>query len=380
MSTSPSNSPKGKATMRILFTTLACFVLAATAHAAAAGEELSPAGPMPADGNPSQVVATVGGQPITFGKLLAKAHSELQQQQAIYDTRRRQLDVDYARAQQSTLRAKLDALIDSRLLAMEARAQHTSGLKLLAGVGDPAVTDSEVRALYDARRVPGTPPFEQVKDKIRQGLEQQKAQQALDDYYHTLRVKYGVVDDFEPLRQQVAAVGPSRGPANAPITVVEFGDYQCPFCHHLEPTLESVLEQYSHQVRFVFRNFPLTDIHPEAMHAAEAAMCADQQGKFWPMHDAIYGDSTPLSDSSLRSLAKQVGLDSQKFEECVRSPVPAKVINADLQAGESLGVEATPTLFIDGRYINGDVPRKQLVSVIEDELKIKAERKVTASR
>lgn len=366
--------------MRIPFATLACLVLAATAHAAGAGQELSPAGPMPADGSPSQVVATVAGQPITFGKLMRKARSELQHQQDVYDTRRRQLDVDYARAQQSTLRTKLDAMIDSRLLAMEAAAQHTSELKLLAGVKDPIVTDSEVRALYDARRVPGTPPFDQVKAQIRDGLEKEKAQQALDDYYRTLRLKYAVVDDFKPLRQQVAAVGPSRGPADAPITVIEFGDYQCPFCHHFEPALESVIEQYSHQVRFVFRNFPLTEIHPEAMHAAEAAMCADQQGKFWPMHDAIYADGAPLSDSSLRALAKQVGLDSQKFENCVRSEVPVKAINADLQAGEDLGVEATPTLFIDGRYINGDVPRKQLVSVIEEELKTKAGQRVTASR
>ena len=90
--------------------------------------------------------------------------------------------------------------------------------------------------------------------------------------------------------------------------------------------------------------------------------------------------SSPLSDSSLRALAKQIGLDSQKFENCVRSQGPIEAINADMQAGENLGVEATPTLFINGRYVNGDVPRSQLVSVIEDELKIKSGRKLTASR
>lgn len=366
--------------MRIPFAVLACTVIAVTAHAAGEGPGFSPTGPMPADGSPSQVVATVGGQPITFGKLLTKAHAELQHQQDVYDVRRRQLDIDYARAQQSTLRAKLDALIGARLLALEAKARHTSELNLLAGVKDPPVTDSEVRALYDARAVAGTPPFEQVRDEIRKGLEKQKAQQALDGYYQTLRVKYGVVDNFQPLREHVAATGQSRGPGDAPVTIVEFGDYECPFCHHFEPTLESVIKQYSHQVRFVFRNFPLTQIHPHAMHAAEAAVCAEQQGKFWPMHDAIYADSAPLSDSSLRALATQVGLDSQKFEQCVRSEVTAKSINADLQAGENLGVESTPTLFVDGRYINGDVPREQLVSVIEEELKAKGGQKLAALR
>ncbi len=366
--------------MRTPFAVLACTVIAVIAHAGGARPGFSPAGPMPADGSPSRVVATVGGHPITLGKLLDAAHSELQHQQDVYDIRRRQLDIEYARAQQSTLRTKLDTLIGARLLAMESKARHTSELKLLAGVKDPSVTDSEVRALYDARAVAGTPPFEQVKKQIRDGLEKEKAQQALEDYYRTLRAKYGVVDEFGPLREQVAATGQSRGPADAPVTIVEFADYECPFCHHFEPTLESVIKQYSHQVRFVFRNFPLTQIHPHAMHAAEAAVCAQQQGKFWPMHDAIYADSAPLSDSSLRALAKEVGLDSEKFESCVRGQVPAKLIDADVKAGENLGVEATPTLFVNGRYINGDVPREQLVSVIEDELKIKAAQKMTASR
>jgi predicted DsbA family dithiol-disulfide isomerase len=366
--------------MRIPFAALACTALAVTAHAAGAGPQFSPAGPMPADGSPARVVATVGGQPITFGKLLDKAHADLQHQQDVYDVRRQQLDVDYARAQQTTLRAKLDTLIGGRLLALEARARHTSELKLLASVKTPVVTDSEVRALYDARRVPGTPPFEQVKAQIRDGLEKQQAQQALDAYYRTLRVKYDVVDDFGLLRQQVAATGQSRGPADAPITIVEFGDYECPFCHHFEPTLQSVIAQYPHQVRFVFRNFPLTEIHPHAMHAAEAAVCAEQQGKFWPMHDAIYADGAPLSDAALRALSKQVGLDSQKFETCVHSGAPVKEIDADMNSGESLGVESTPTLFIDGRYINGDVPREQLVSVINEELKIKARQKLTAAK
>lgn len=366
--------------MRTPFAVLACTLIAATAHAADAGAQFSPAAPMPADVSPSQVVATVGGQPITMAKLLDAAQSELQYQQNVYVTRRRQLDIDYARAQQSTLKDRLDALINFQLLTMEAKAQHTSALKLLANVPSPDVADAEVRALYDERKMPDTPPFEQVESSIRTGLEQQKAQQALDGYYHTLRVKYGVVDDFQPLRQQVAATGPSEGPADAPITIVEFGDYQCPFCHHFEPTLASVIRQYSHQVRFVFRNFPLTTIHPQAMLAAEAAVCAEQQDKFWPMHDAIYADTTPLSVSSLRTLAKQVGLDSPKFEACVRSKATTDAIHADMQAGNDLGVEGTPTLFVDGRYINGDVPREQLVSVIQDELKIKAEQKMTAAR
>ena len=366
--------------MRIPFAVLACTTLAVAASAAHAGQDYAPPAHMPADGSPSQVVAVIGGQPLTFGSLLDEAHADLQHQQQVYDARRQELDVDYQRAEQSTLEDKLNTLINQRLLEIEAKVRHTTPLKLLGNVNAPEVTDSELRALYDARKLPGTPPFEQVKSMMRSGLQNQKTQAALDAYYQTLRAKYGVKDFLQPLRQQVAATGPSAGPADAPVTIVEFGDYQCPFCHQFEPTLESVLTQYSHQVRFVFRNFPLTTIHPEAMHAAQAAVCAEQQGKFWAMHHAIYADDTPLSIGSLRALAKRVGLDSKKFEDCVRSGAADATINADIQAGNGLAVEGTPTLYIDGRYLNGSVPREQLVSVIQDELKRHAQQGVTAAR
>lgn len=361
-------------------TVIACIVLVATAAAAKAAPAYAPAGPMPADGSPSRVVAKIGGKPLTLSALLDEAHAQLQQQQTVYETRRRQLDVEYQRAQQSTLEDKLNTLIDRRLLELEAKARHTTPLALLGKVNVPQVTDHEVRALYEERKIPGTPPFEQVADTIRKGLADQKANQALEAYYATLKAKYGVEDYFEPLRQQVAATGPSRGPADAPVTLIEFGDYQCPFCRRLEPTLESVLGQYSHQVRFVFRNYPLTQIHPEALHAAQAAVCADRQGKFWAMHDAIYADTAPLGIPSLTALARKVGLDQKQFDACVRSQVPNQAIHADMKAGDQLDVEGTPTLFIDGRYLNGAVPRQQLVSIIQDELKRQAGRGVTASR
>ena len=365
--------------MRTILTVIACTVLAVAAQAALAAQEYSPPGPMPADGSSSHIVAEIGGKPLALGALLDEAHAQLQQQKDVYVTRRRQLDVEYERAQQSTLEDKLNTLIDRKLLELEANARHTTPLKLLAYVKVPEVTDNDVRALYEARKVPGAPPFDQVKAMLRKGLADQNANRALNDYYDTLKAKYGVEEHFEPLRQQVAAIGPSQGSGDAPVTIVEFGDYQCPYCRRLEPTLASVLKQYSHEVHFVFRNFPLTQIHPEALHAAQAAVCADEQGKFWPMHDAIYADTAPLGIPSLRALAKKVGLDQQKFDACVRSQAPNKVIRGDMQAGDELDVEGTPTLFVDGRYLNGAVPREQLVSVIQDELKRRASRGVTAS-
>ena len=359
---------------------LAVAALTLPVWAAYAGQNYALSGPMPADGSRSRVVADVHGKPITFGDVLDEAHGDLDRQQQVYESRRHQLDADYARAEQSTLEDKLNTLINRQVLTLEANAHHTTPLKLLATVKAPEVTDSEVRALYDSRKTDGTPPFEQVASMIRSGLENQNTQTALNDYYAKLRAKYGVEDLLQPLRVQVAAVGPSRGPQDARVTVVEFGDYQCPFCRKLEPTLQSVLQQYSHQVRFVFRNFPLTEIHPEALHAAQAAVCAQEQGEFWPMHDAIFADQAPLSIGSLRAIAGKVGVDSSKFESCVRSQTPNKIIHEDVEAGDELAVEGTPTLFIDGRYLNGAVSRETLVSVIEDELQRHAAQSVTAAR
>lgn len=366
-------------TMRNRFVALAFAALTLPAWAAHA-QDYVPPGRLPTDGSRSRIVGEVHAKPITFGELLDEAKDDLKHQQQIYDARRRQLDIDYERAEQSTLEDKMKTLIDRRLLSLEAKAHHTTPLKLLATVRAPEVTDSEVRALYDARKIPGTPPFEQVEAMIRSGLQTQKTQAALDSYYQTLRAKYGAQDLLQPMRQQVAATGPSRGPEDAPVTIIEFGDYQCPFCRKLEPTLQSVLKQYSRQVRFVFRNFPLTEIHPDALHAAQAAVCAEEQGKFWPMHDAIFAEQAPLSIGTLRALASQAGLDQDKFNACVRSETPNKIIHDDVQAGNDLAVDGTPTLFIDGRYLNGAVSRQTLVSVIQDELKRHATQSVTASR
>ena len=366
--------------MRIPLALLACTALAAGGAAARAGQDYAPPSDMPVNGSPSRIVAEVGGQAVTFGNLLDEAQPVLKHQQDVYDIRREELDIDYRRAEQSTLEDRLKTLIDRRLLEIEAKASHTTPLKLLAAVNAPEVSDSEVQALYDARKVPGTPPFAQVKASMRSSLQDQKTQAALEAYYKTLRAKYGVKDFLQPLRQQVAATGPSRGPADAPVTIVEFGDYECPYCHQMEPTLESVLKQFSHQTRLVFRNFPLTQIHPEAMHAAQAAVCAQKQGKFWAMHDAIYADQAPLSIGSLRALAAQVGLDSKQFEACVRSGAADTAITADIKAGDETAVEGTPTFFIDGRYVNGTVPKDQLVSIIRDELDHRGRQTVAAAR
>lgn len=335
---------------------------------------------LPADADPNTVVGHIQGKPITLGDLTKFAASRLKEQQATYQLRREQLDIEYQRGQQQTLEEELQRSLDKQVLALEAASKSINVLKLAGQVNVAPVTDAEVRGRYESRKVQGTPPFEQVEAQIRKALEEERTKTTMEAYYASLRTKYGASASLQPLRQEVAADGPSIGPAHAPITIVEFADFQCPFCRRMEPTLKKVLAEYPQQVRLVYRQFPLSEIHPQALHASEAAVCARKQGKFWEMHDAIFTDSAPLGTDSLRAIAARLGLDQDAFEQCVRDPEVDKAINVDLRAGEELGVRATPTLFVNGRLIEGGVPEEQVVALIEDELKHVPESTRTAAR
>jgi protein-disulfide isomerase len=334
-----------------------------------AGRVAEPPG-MPADASADTVIGQIKGKPITLGYLKQFAHERLEQQRATYELRRKQLDLDYRRAQQQVLEEELKRSLDQQVLSLEAESRRTNVLKLSGEVRIPPVSEDEVRARYESRKVQGAPPFEQVAAEIRKGLEEEKSSAAMEAYYSRLRTKYGASGAVQPLRQAVAADGPARGPSDAPVTIVEFADFQCPFCRRMVPTLQHVLERYPTQVRIVFRYLPLTEIHPEALHAAEAAVCAQRQGKFWEMHDAIFSDDSPLGIGSLRAIAARIGLNSDTFETCVRDPDVNKPINSDVHAAESLGVRATPTLFVNGRFLQGGMPEESIIALIDDELKI----------
>ncbi len=161
---------------------------------------------------------------------------------------------------------------------------------------------------------------------------------------------------------------PSLGPANAPITLVEFADFQCPFCRQWEQqTYQPLLAAYPGKIRIVYRDFPLTQIHPNAMPAAEAAQCANEQGKFWQFHDKLFS-SENLSEDVYKQYAQELGLDMTKFESCLADHTYAKAIQADSDFATNLGVNSTPTFFINGLAIIGAQPLSQFTSIIDKEL------------
>lgn len=173
---------------------------------------------------------------------------------------------------------------------------------------------------------------------------------------------------------------PSLGNPEAPVTVVEFSDFQCPFCRRLYiQTLPQLKEKYikTGKARFVYRDFPLTSIHGMAQKYAEAGECADEQGKFWQMHDMIFekqeargnGTISDFNIGDLKAWAREIGLDGTAFDNCFDSGKYADEVQKDLNDGQTAGVTGTPGTFVNGRLVQGAVPYAQFEAIIEEELK-----------
>jgi protein-disulfide isomerase len=161
---------------------------------------------------------------------------------------------------------------------------------------------------------------------------------------------------------------PQKGPDNAKVTIVEFSDFQCPYCKRFrDSTLDALLKKYGDKIRFVYRDYPLP-FHSQAQKAAEAAECANEQGKFWEMHDLLYANQATLSEDAYKEFADQLGLDTQKFDDCLSSNKYADEIAADEKDGESYGVSGTPTFFINGWILVGAQPASEFEKLIDQEL------------
>jgi len=184
------------------------------------------------------------------------------------------------------------------------------------------------------------------------------------------------VSNLAPLNdmQGVLALGsnvsvdddPSWGPADAPVTVVEFSDFQCPYCaRFVTDTYPQIKQQYEGKIRFVFRDFPLSTIHENAEKAAEAAGCANEQGKFWEYHDILFNNQQALDVASLKNYASQLGLDTAAFNQCLDSGTRAQEIQKDYQDGISYGVQGTPAFFVNGLLVSGAQPLSVFQSAID---------------
>jgi protein-disulfide isomerase len=161
---------------------------------------------------------------------------------------------------------------------------------------------------------------------------------------------------------------PFKGPAGAPVTIVEFSDFQCPFCSKVGPTLEQIRKVYGDQVRIVWKHYPL-DFHKDAPFAHLASVAADQQGKFWPLHDKLFLDGQKIKPEQVKQYAREVGLDMARFEKDLYAPATKARLDADMAEAKTLGVTGTPAFFVNGRHLSGAKPFAEFAEVINAELK-----------
>jgi protein-disulfide isomerase len=308
-----------------------------------------------------EVLALVAGQPITKAEIDAKTAEPLQR-----------MEREYQRNRYQAVETALQQAVQDRLLDAEADAQGVSKDPLVSSVPPPTVLPAEVDAFYEQNRarMQGRSK-EEMAPQIRQFIGQQKAQMAARQFLDGLAAKHKVEIKLEPQRVEVAATGPAKGAADAKITMVEFSDFQCPFCSRFAPTLDQVMAKYGDRVKLVFRHLPLP-IHPQAPKAAEAAVCAQDQGKFWEMHDALFRNQNALGVDGLKARAAELGLDAQAFATCLDSGTKTAAVAADAADARKVGIEGTPALFVNGRLIDGAAPFEQVAALIEDELKRQA--------
>ncbi len=280
---------------------------------------------------------------------------------------------DLDRQRYDILEKGLDAIVNDKLVEIAAEDKGMASDAFLTAEVEAKiqpVTDVEIDQFYEQRKGQIQQPKEAVAGQIRQYLEQTRKQEAFGKLVASLRAEHKPQILLDPMRIEVATAGaPSFGPESAPVTIVEFSDFQCPFCSRVIPTFNRVKQEYADSVRLVFRQFPLHSIHPQAQKAAEASLCADDQGKFWEMHDAMFENQSALGIADLKSVAGRLELDTATFDECLDGGKHADRVTADLQAGVAAGVTGTPAIFINGRFLSGAQPYDAIAKVIDDELR-----------
>ncbi|MEJ0004914.1 MAG: thioredoxin domain-containing protein [Steroidobacteraceae bacterium] len=313
-------------------------------------------------------IARIGAQEIPYSQLQARTDDALAEKQREYDLQLQRLNVALARARSAALETELNKLVDEKVLDLEATARSRTPAQLLNAVQVPAPAESELRAFYDSQRTAVNQSFDAVRPQIDEYLRGVAHDDARRKYLDGLRRRYHAVVLWEPLRETVAASGPQRGPATARVTIVEFSDFQCPFCGRLAPVLKQLQATYPADVRLVFRNFPLRPIHPNAAEAAAAGVCANAQGKFWEMHDAMYADQGGLGRAALEEKAKRLGLDVPSFSACLQSTKTTDAIAADEEAARRLGLSGTPGSFVNGRFFSGALPLSDWRNLVDEEL------------
>ena len=302
----------------------------------------------------SAVVAEVNGDKLTVADLEQKEATELLQSR-----------YKYYQAE----RKALDDLIDQHLLEMQARKENLTVDQLLQREvtsklkTDP--TEDQLRIYYEG--VDTDQPFEAMREQILQHIREARQTKARAAYLKTLRSQAQIsIALTSPTAPVELTRSPVRGNRDAPVVLVEFADYQCPYCQKIHPDLEKLQKEYGNRLALVYKDYPLP-MHPYAQKAAEAARCAGVQGKFWEFHDMLFAGKK-LQPADLKEQAHTLNLNEQQFDKCIVEGLEAADVEKDAAEARSLGITGTPSFFINGHFFSGVLSYAALRDMVEQQL------------
>jgi len=285
-----------------------------------------------------QVIAEVGGQTLSFEDLQQQQGGKLLQARYQYYMNQRKA---------------LDQLIDDKLIEIEAKNRQLSADQLLNTVvykdlKDP--TEDQLQVYYEGMEA--TEPYESVRDRVLEhirGLRREKARAAdVKQLRSSASVQVLLAPPFADVNLKDAYV---HGTKNAPVTLVEFADYECPYCQKITPELQKLEKEYGDQLAVVYKDFPLP-MHHTSQKAAEAARCAGEQGKFWEYHDVLFY-SKQLQVADLKADARVLKLDGDRFDKCLDDGAEATPVKKSLEEAQKLGLTGTPSFFVNGHFFSG---------------------------
>lgn len=276
--------------------------------------------------------------------------------------------------------AALERMVGDRLIAMEAESRRISVADLLrlevVDTIQPA-TDQEVQAVLDYESSMSLLSETDARSLVKSRLRDTRIEKARSAFAARLRRKIPVSIYLDPPRLPLKlSPGPTKGPENAPVTVVEFSDFECPYCSRMQTTLSKIETRFHGRVRVVFKHFPLP-MHANARRAAAIAVCAAEQGRFWEVHDRLYEGAKSL-DEVMNGIG-ELGIDKTELERCMKSSTTMRKIEADRMEAASAGLTGTPSFMINGRPVIGAIPYEKFAEIVEDELDRKAHSSLCSS-
>jgi protein-disulfide isomerase len=312
------------------------------------------------------VVAEIDGTQITLAQFESKRPSVLfQARNGFFEAQKK----------------AVEEYIDDLLLERQAQKENVTVAQLLERHVNGAIAkdpdDAVLRVYYEG--VDTNEPFEAVRDKIVDHLRQRRLAKAKTAYIQALRSQSKITVDVAPPRIEVSLKDtPVRGPAGAPLMLVEYADYECPYCQQVQPTIDQLELAFKGKVAFAYKDLPLP-MHPHAQKAAEASRCAGLQGKYWEYHDLL-SKTKRLDVSQLKAGARQLGLETGAFDKCLDSGERAAAIKSSQDEAQKLGLQGTPSFFLNGRFFSGNLSYDQMRQMMEEELKRSSAQAQTARK